>query len=107
MPVVVYSLLRLLLFVVVTAGLWWAGMQSWLAPLVAAFLAWGLSYVLLRGPRDAAVRHLAARDEARRARGGQGERAQADADAEDAEAARVQDGHGTDVPEPPPAPPAR
>ncbi len=83
MPVLVYSVLRLALFAGTTAVLWWAGMRSWLAPLLAAFLAWGLSYVLLAGPRDAAALHLAQRAEERRAGRATG-RAAEDAAAEDA-----------------------
>ncbi|MFC8191414.1 DUF4229 domain-containing protein [Cellulomonas sp. NPDC057328] len=83
MPVLVYSVLRLALFAVTTGVLWWAGMRSWLAPLLAAFLAWGLSYVLLPGPRDAAALHLAQRAEQRRAGRVTG-RAADDAAAEDA-----------------------
>ncbi|GAA3818527.1 hypothetical protein CSO01_29020 [Cellulomonas soli] len=84
-------MIRLALFLACVAGLWWAGMQSWLNPIVAAFLAWGFSYVLLAGPRDDAARYLAARDAARRdaraARGGGTllpAHAQEDADVEDA-----------------------
>ncbi|WP_448630285.1 DUF4229 domain-containing protein [Cellulomonas soli] len=91
MPVVRWSVIRLALFGACLAGLWWAGMQSWLAPVLAAFLAWGVSYVLLAGPRDAAARYLAERDAARRAeqqaRGVQTllpAHAQEDADLEDA-----------------------
>lgn len=83
MPLLVYSLLRLALFAVVTALLWWAGMRSWVAPLLGAFLAFGLSYVLLAGPRDAAALHLARRAEERRA-GRTSGRAADDAAAEDA-----------------------
>ncbi len=85
-PVVVYSALRLVLFAAATGLLWWAGMRSWLAPLLAAFLAWGLSYVLLGRQRDRAALWLAERAEQRRARGGRTAREAADADAEDAEA---------------------
>ncbi|MGN8247396.1 DUF4229 domain-containing protein [Cellulomonas soli] len=91
MPVVRWSVIRLALFGACLAGLWWAGMQSWLAPVLAAFLAWGVSYVLLAGPRDDAARYLAERDAARRAerqaRGVQTllpAHAQEDADLEDA-----------------------
>ena len=87
MPFVVYSLLRLALFGVCLGLLWWAGLRSWLVVIVAAFLAWGLSYVLLRGPRDAAARQLAERAERRRQAGDRpvlGKRAQEDADLEDA-----------------------
>ncbi|MCC2315405.1 DUF4229 domain-containing protein [Cellulomonas xiejunii] len=84
MPVAIYSLLRAALFLAATGLLWWAGMQSWLAPLLAAVIAWGLSYVLLTRQRDAAALHLAQRAEERRARGGLGTRARQDAEAEDA-----------------------
>ncbi len=91
-PVVVYSVLRLVLFAAATGLLWWAGMRSWLAPLLAAFLAWGLSYVLLGRQRDGAALWLAQRAEQRRARGGRTAREAADAAAEDAEAEQVDDG---------------
>ena len=86
MPVVVYSLLRAALFLAATGLLWVAGMRSWLAPLLAAVIAWGLSYVLLPRQRDAAALHLAQRAQERRDRGGLGARARQDADAEDAAA---------------------
>jgi hypothetical protein len=86
-PFVIYSVLRLALFGVCLGLLWWAGLRSWLVVIVAAFLAWGLSYVLLSGPRDAAARQLADRAERRREAGDRpvlGKRAQEDADLEDA-----------------------
>jgi hypothetical protein len=46
-PVVIYTVLRLALFLLATAVLWWVGMRSWLAPLAGLFIAWALSYVLL------------------------------------------------------------
>lgn len=94
MAVLRYSLLRLALFAVALLALLWAGMNPWLSPLLAAFVAWGLSYVLLPGPRDAAALEVAQRVQARRARGGRVEltgRARQDAEVEDAadEAART------------------
>jgi hypothetical protein len=86
-PFVVYSILRLALFGACLGLLWWAGLRTWLVAVVAAFLAWGLSYVLLAGPRDAAARQVAERVERRRAAGDRtvlGKRAQEDADLEDA-----------------------
>ncbi|GEL96374.1 DUF4229 domain-containing protein [Cellulomonas composti] len=65
MPVVLYTLLRLLLFAVATAALWWVGMRSWLAPLAGLFVAWGLGYVLLGRWRSAAAAYVQARAEAR------------------------------------------
>lgn len=87
MPFVVYSVLRIALLFACLGILWWVGLRSWLVVVVATFLAWGLSYVLLSGPRDAAARQLAERAERRRLAGDTavlGKRAQEDADIEDA-----------------------
>ena len=70
MAVLRYSLARLALFAAALVALLWAGMNPWLSPLLAAFVAWGLSYVLLAGPRDAAALEVARRVQAHRARGG-------------------------------------
>ena len=59
MPLLVYSLLRLALFGACWAVLVWVGLNPWAAVVVAAFVAWGLSYVVLSRPRDAAARWLA------------------------------------------------
>ena len=87
MPVVVYSVLRLALL----AGSWllltWAGLHPLVALLVAAFVAWGLSYAALGGPRDAAARYLADRAAERAAHAGRpvlSAHAQEDAEVEDA-----------------------
>ncbi len=77
MPVVVFSLLRLVLFAACFALLWWVGMRSWITAVVAAFLAWGISYAALSGPRDAAARYLADRSQRTR-------RTEDDASVEDA-----------------------
>lgn len=70
MPVLVYTLLRLVLFAVVTSALWFVGMRSWLAPVAGMLVAWALSYVLLgRQSRAAAAwveRRAKAREGARR-----------------------------------------
>lgn len=87
MPLVHYSLLRLAILGGCWALLQLAGLHPLIALGVAALVAWGVSYVTLPGPRDAAARWLAERDAERRARGGRpslSARAQADADAEDA-----------------------
>jgi uncharacterized membrane protein YedE/YeeE len=63
--VIIYSVLRLGLFVLAMAGLWLAGMGGWLLVLVAALVAWALSYAVLGGRRDAAARWLAQRHGAR------------------------------------------
>lgn len=87
MPVVVYSVLRVALLVVSWLLLTWAGLHPLAALLVAAFVAWGLSYVALGGPRDAAARYLAERAAVRAAHAGRpvlSPHAREDADVEDA-----------------------
>ncbi|MCR1982673.1 DUF4229 domain-containing protein [Cellulosimicrobium cellulans] len=87
MPVVVYSVLRLLLLAVALGALWFAGLRGWLLVLVAAVVALMLSYLTLSKPREAASRYLAARAE-HRARTGErfSREIEDDAAAEDAEA---------------------
>jgi|SRR5215218_4803597 len=65
-PLVTYSALRLALLGACFVLGYWAGLRSWLLLLVP-FVAWGLSYVLLGGPREAAALYLAERAERRRA----------------------------------------
>ncbi|RYV50050.1 DUF4229 domain-containing protein [Pengzhenrongella frigida] len=85
MPIVTYSVLRLGLFGACLGVLYWAGLGGWLLVVVAAFAAWGVSYVVLAGPRDAAAVVLAERAARRAASGPQLPRsAQADAAHEDA-----------------------
>lgn len=87
MPLVVYSALRLALFGAALGVLWLVGMGGWLLVVVAALVAWALSYVALAGPRDRAARWLAERSQARRESGVRiSSRVDADAAAEDAEA---------------------
>lgn len=94
MPVVIYSLLRLGLFALALVGLWRAGMGGWLLVVVAAVVAWALSYVLLGRWRDGAARWIA--DRRSRDRPRFSAQVLADADAEDAEADAV---HGQDPPQ--------
>ena len=61
-----YSVLRLGLLAACFGLGYWAGLRTWLLLGVAVLAAWGLSYVLLAGPRDAAARYLAERAERRR-----------------------------------------
>lgn len=75
-----YSALRLGLLGVCFALGYWAGLRTWLLLVVAVLVAWGLSYVLLAGPRDAAAAYVARRVERRHAVDGRGPRA-ADDDA--------------------------
>ena len=81
MPLVTYSALRIALLAVCFGLGYRAGLRTWLLLLVATLVAWGLSYVLLGGPRDRAATYLAERAQSRRA-GGQRFSASAEADAE-------------------------
>lgn len=85
MPIVIYSVLRLGLFGACLGLGFWAGLGGWLLVVVAAFAAWGVSYVVLAGPRDKAALYLAERA-ARRAASGQrfSKGVEADAAQEDA-----------------------
>lgn len=81
MPVLVYSLLRILLIVAAGGGLYLAGMRGLLLVVVAVLVGAALSYVLLDKQRRASAEWLAAR--------GRGhtrieDRLAADADEEDA-----------------------
>ncbi|WP_223148337.1 MULTISPECIES: DUF4229 domain-containing protein [unclassified Actinotalea] len=62
----VYSLLRLGLLAGVLVAGWAVGLGGWLLVVVAALVAWALSYLLLAGPRDRAARWIADRAERRR-----------------------------------------
>ena len=84
MPVISYSVARLGLFALALVGLWLAGMGGWLLVLVAALVAWAVSYALLGARRDAAALWIAGRRGAERPRFGAA--VEADAAAEDAAA---------------------
>ena len=87
MRLIVYSVLRLALFGLALLGLWAAGMGGWLLVVVAAFVAWAVSYLVLAGPRDAAALWLAERAERGRTSGARFTAGvESDAEAEDAEA---------------------
>lgn len=83
-PFVRYSLLRLLVLVAIGAAMWVAGARSWLWLLLTALLSLVVSYVFLRGPREAAALALNARVEGR-TRSRLGARLDEDAAAEDAD----------------------
>jgi hypothetical protein len=104
--VLTYSLLRLGLLGACFAGLYWAGAGLWLACLGAIFLAWGLSYVLLAGPRTAAAHELAERAQARAARSGRSQRELDENAAEDAAVDAALAATGPGVPGVPVAAPA-
>jgi hypothetical protein len=104
MPVIIYSVLRLGLFALALVGLMLAGMGGWLLILVAALVAWAVSYALLGSRRDAAALWIAERRAADRPRFGAG--VEADAAAEDAAAADAAgDGAGVVEPAVEPEPP--
>ncbi len=84
MPVVVYSLLRLALFVVCLVVLVAVGTGWLFGVIIAAVVAALLSYLLLKGPRDRAALWLQARSEARGDRVRLSGTAAEDAAAEDA-----------------------
>lgn len=67
---VIYSVLRVLLFAVAAVVLYLVGMRGWLLVLVAAVVALAVSYLALQKPREAAAVWLAERS-ARRARTGE------------------------------------
>ncbi len=62
-PLVVYSAQRLALFLGALLVLFWAHVGGWLLVVLAAVIAWALSYVLLPRSRDAAALWLASRVE--------------------------------------------
>ncbi|MBN9374132.1 MAG: DUF4229 domain-containing protein [Cellulomonas sp.] len=85
MPLLVYSVLRLALFGACWVALLLVGfVNPWVAAVIAALIAWGLSYVALRGPRDAAARWLADKDAKRKGTTQLSARARRDAADEDA-----------------------
>lgn len=64
MPLAIYSLLRLAIFIVTVGVLYLVGMGGWLVVLVAAIIAAAVSYLALAKQRDAAavfLEHRAAR----------------------------------------------
>ena len=85
MPLVVYTLWRVLVFVVLLPLLWLAGARGLLVPLLAVVLTFLVSTLALRPQRDRAALWLAERAEARRGRRADGTD-DPDAAAEDAEA---------------------
>lgn len=88
MRLLVYSLLRLAVFGAALGLGYLLGLRNWLLVLVAVVIAAAVSYLVLKGPRDAAVAALAEGGERRRTRPA---RVDVDAEHEDAvdEAARA------------------
>lgn len=86
MPLAVFSALRLGLFIAALLLLRGAGMRGWLLVVVAAVVAWAVSYVVLGRQRDAAALWLADRAARRDASGVRfSRRIDEDAAVEDAE----------------------
>jgi hypothetical protein len=79
-PLLLYTLYRVLVFAAAFVLLWWAGADPLLALALGAVVAFAVSYLFLRGPRDAAAAWLASRSE-RRAQRGQRLSREAEADA--------------------------
>ena len=86
MPFLVYSVQRLALFGAALLALAWLHLGGWLLVVVAAFLAWAVSYLALAGPRDRAALWVSERVERRRTGPRFGAGVEADAAEEDAEA---------------------
>ncbi|MFI2103579.1 DUF4229 domain-containing protein [Isoptericola sp. NPDC019693] len=66
MPLVMYTVWRILLFVAALGAGYLLGLRSWLLVLVAAVVAFAVSYLALSKPRDAAARWLAEKDQRRK-----------------------------------------
>lgn len=60
-PWLYYSILRVALFVVLFAVLMLLSVNPWIATTAAAVVALCLSYIFLKGPRDAVARDIYAR----------------------------------------------
>jgi hypothetical protein len=109
-PVVTYSLIRLALFGAALGVLLWVGARGWLVPLVAAVIAFALSYVLFARQRDAAGAWMAERAASRQRRSRLAQAVEQDEAEEDAIAERLRRGAGTARPARPaddPAAPTR
>lgn len=60
-PWLYYSILRVALFVVIFAVLMLLSVTPWIATVAAAVIALCLSYIFLKGPRDAVARDIYSR----------------------------------------------
>ena len=61
-----YTFWRILLFVAALGAGYLLGLRSWLLVLVAAVVAFAVSYLALGGPRDSAARWLAEKEQRRK-----------------------------------------
>ncbi|MCK0118892.1 DUF4229 domain-containing protein [Isoptericola sp. S6320L] len=66
MPLVTYTVLRLLVFAAALGAGYLVGLRSWLLLLVGIVVAFAVSYILLAKQKDAAARWMAERAERRR-----------------------------------------
>ncbi len=96
MPFVVYSFQRLGLFAAALLALWSLRLGGWLLVVLAAFLAWAVSYLALTRSRDRAALWVAERVERRRTGPRFSEAVDEDALVEDAEADAI--GRAADPP---------
>jgi uncharacterized membrane protein len=88
---VLYTLWRVLLFVVAFGVGYLAGLRGWLLVVVAAVVALAVSYLALRRQRDAAALWLAERAQRRKAAVGRSRATDEDAAYEDAVVDRTDD----------------
>lgn len=89
MPVVLYSVIRLVLVVVAVALLWALGMRGWLVVLVGTVLAFTVAYLAFAPQRRAAGLWLAQRAERRAQEPRFGRAVEEDTAAEDAAADEI------------------
>ncbi|MFD6177770.1 MULTISPECIES: DUF4229 domain-containing protein [unclassified Isoptericola] len=66
MPLVMYTVWRILLFVAALGAGYVLGLRSWLLVLVAAVVAFAVSYLALAKPREAAAVWLAEKEQRRK-----------------------------------------
>lgn len=91
-PWVRYTTMRLLLLLLVALVLYAVGARGFLLIVLAALISAALSYLLLRGQRDALALRIAQRVEGRAVKGKFEKTIDADNAAEDADAGRGKDG---------------
>ena len=92
MPFVIYSVQRLGLFFAALLALWALHLGGWLLVVLAAFLAWAVSYLALAGPRERAALWVSERVERGRLGPRFGAELESDAFEEDTEAAGLTPG---------------
>lgn len=91
-PFVRYTTMRMVLLLVVAVVLYAVGARGFLLIVLAALISAALSYLLLRGQRDALALRIAQRVEGRPVKGKLEKSIDADNAAEDADASRGKEG---------------